>query len=100
MILKLEPRFLYIIFPAGIFLAFIAYTFRKILKKLHKKIQEKDGKVRVFLQEHIESLMIICSFATENQTEQDAVQKMEEHKKARMKKIEFQIYAISVLLVL
>ena len=45
-------------------------------------------------------LGIICSFATENQTEQDAVQKMEEHKKARMKKIEFQIYAISVLLVL
>ena len=86
MLIVLQPQFAIILFPAGIILLFLTYAFRKILKRLHKQIQEKDGKLRIFLQERISSLMIIRSFVAENQTQKDASQKMQEHKAARMKK--------------
>ena len=41
------------------------YIFRKQLKKLHKQMQEKDGFVRIFLQEHLGSLMIVKAFGKE-----------------------------------
>jgi ATP-binding cassette subfamily B protein len=89
MILALEPRFAYILFPGGAVLIFLTYAFRKVLKKLHKNVQEKDGKLRVFLQERLGSLMILRSFSAENQTELDAKEKMSDHKTARMQKKSF-----------
>lgn len=85
MILVLEPRFAAILIPAGIMLVFLTYAFRKTLKRLHKQIQEKDGKLRIFLQERLDSLMMIRSFVAEKQTEADAVEKMQAHKTARMR---------------
>lgn len=86
MILLLEPRFAYICIPCGFILILVTYSFRKVLKKLHKNIQEKDGQVRIFLQEHLESLMIIRSFSTEQQSIDEITQKMIAHKNARMKR--------------
>lgn len=54
-ILWLEPRFLYILLPGGAAMMLLTYAFRKILKRLHKRIQETDGALRVFLQERLES---------------------------------------------
>ena len=49
-ILWLEPRFLYILLPGGAAMMLLTYAFRRILKRLHKRIQETDGALRVFLQ--------------------------------------------------
>lgn len=89
MILKLEPRFAYILFPCGALLIFFTYAFRKKLKRLHKKIQEKDGNLRTFLQERLGSLIIVRTFSAEKQTEKDSLEKMQEHKNARMKRNHF-----------
>ncbi|MBR1423310.1 MAG: ABC transporter ATP-binding protein [Ruminococcus sp.] len=89
MIIALDKRFAMIIIPLGIILGVMTYAFRKVLKRLHKGVQEKDGKLRIFLQERIGSLMIIRSFAAEEQTEKEAFKKMSEHKSARMKKLRF-----------
>ena len=89
MMIILDYRFALILLPVGIVLFFVTYGFRKILKKLHKNVQEKDGKLRVFLQERLGSIMMIRSFAAEEQTEYEASEKMNEHKQARMKKIHF-----------
>lgn len=89
MILKLEPRFAYILFPCGALLIFFTYVFRKKLKRLHKKIQEKDGNLRTFLQERLGSLIIVRTFSAEKQTEKDSLEKMQEHKNARMKRNHF-----------
>ncbi len=89
MMIALEPKFAAVLIPAGIVLLFLTYAFRKTLKKLHKQIQEKDGKLRIFLQERLSSLMMIRSFAAEAQTETDAIEKMQEHKSARMRKNHF-----------
>lgn len=89
MILALEPKFAFILFPGGIALIFMTYAFRKVLKRLHKNVQETDGKLRVFLQERLENLLIVRSFSAENQTEKEAQEKMHFHQSARMKKNHF-----------
>ena len=89
MLIALQPKFAALLIPAGFVLLFMTYLFRKTLKRLHKLIQEKDGKLRIFLQERLGSLMMIRSFAAESQTETDANEKMKEHKSARMKKNHF-----------
>ena len=89
MIIALEPWFAYIIIPGGIALIILTYIFRKRLKILHKNIQENDGQLRIFLQERIGSLMVIKSFASEQQTSQAAKDKMDRHKSSRMKRNAF-----------
>ncbi|MBP3798705.1 MAG: ABC transporter ATP-binding protein [Ruminococcus sp.] len=89
MMIVLDRRFACVLLPCGVLLIMLTYAFRKVLKKLHKKVQEQDGKLRIFLQEHISSMMMIRSFATEQQTETQAEEKMHEHKNARMRKNHF-----------
>lgn len=88
-ILWIEPRFLYILLPGGAAMMLLTYAFRKILKRLHKKIQETDGALRVFLQERLESLVIVRTFAKEEQMAQQADALMDAHKAARMKRSNF-----------
>ena len=89
MIIALDRVFAGILIPGGIAAIALTYFFRKRLKLLHKNIQEQDGRLRVFLQERISSMMVIRSFATEEQTEQDAGEKMAGHKAARMRRVRF-----------
>ena len=89
MLIVLQPKFAVLLIPAGIVLLVFTYVFRKTLKRLHKQIQEKDGKLRIFLQERLGSMMMIRTFAAESQTETDAAVKMQEHKAARMRKNHF-----------
>lgn len=89
MIVALEPRFAAILIPGGLLLALTATLFRKTMKRLHKGVQESDGRLRVFLQERIGSLLLLRSFAAEAQTEHEAGEKMAAHKAARMRKNRF-----------
>ena len=86
MVIALDRVFAAILVPGGVVLCVVAYAFRKVLKRLHKDIQERDGQLRVFLQEHIGSLMIIKSFVAEEQTGREASQAMDDHKTARMRR--------------
>ena len=89
MLLIIEPKFLFILLPCGAALLLLTYAFRKVLKRLHKSIQEKDGGLRVFLQEHLSSLIIVRSFSAEQRTAEQGKQKMSAHKNARMKRNDF-----------
>lgn len=88
-ILWLEPRFLYILIPGGILVLGLTYGMRKILKRLHKRIQEADGRLRVFMQERLESLLILRSFVQEGPTARQGEELMGAHKAARMKRSNF-----------
>lgn len=89
MIIILQPWFTWIILPGGLAMVILTYAFRKILKRLHKNVQEKDGALRIFMQETIGNMMMIRSFATEKQTEQETAAKAKAHKAARMRKNRF-----------
>ena len=88
-ILWLEPRLLYLLIPGGLILAFFATVFRKVLKNMHKRILEAYGRLRVFLSERLGSLMIVRTFAQEQQTTDKAADLMAEHKAAIMKRSNF-----------
>ena len=89
MILVLEPKFAAVLIPGGVLMVFFTWLFRRVLKRLHKNIQEADGRLRVFLSERIGSMLMIRSFAAEGQTARQALEKMIEHKGARMRRNRF-----------
>ncbi len=89
MIIVIEPKFALILIPGGLILTFTTVLFRKVMKRLHKNVQESDGKVRIFLQERIASLLMLRSFAAEAQTEEGAEEKMRLHKAQRMRRNRF-----------
>lgn len=84
--LCLEPQFAFVLVPGGIFLIAATYGFRKNLKVLHKKIQEADGRLRIFFQERLENMIIVRTFSQEVFTGKRAVEYMEEHGAARMRR--------------
>lgn len=89
MLVVLDRRFALIVIPGGALLTLLTWLFRRVLKRLHKSVQEQDGRLRVFLQERLGAMTILRSFAVEEQTEQEAAQKMEAHKAARIRKNRF-----------
>lgn len=89
MIIALDKSFVYIIVPGGVVMLFFTYAFRKISKSLHKKMQESGGRLRIFMQERLGSLIMIHSFAANEQTLCEAEEKMADHKGARMTKNHF-----------
>ncbi len=89
MILVMEVRFIFVLVPGGILMILFTYAFRKVLKRLHKNVQEADGALRVFLQERMGSLMMIRSFVAEESVSKKAQEKMGLHKNMRMRKNHF-----------
>lgn len=89
MIIFLEPRFIYVLVTSGVLMISLTTVFRNKLREFHKTMQEKDGKVRIFLQEHLHSLMIVKVFTKEENVYEDSVRTMEEHKESRMEKTRF-----------
>ena len=85
-ILLLEPKFGIVLIPGGIAMLALTYAFRKVLKRMHKRIQEADGRVRIFLQERMESLLVVRSFGAEERSEELAGERMREHRRARMRR--------------
>ena len=89
MIIVLQPWFTWVIIPGGIVMILLTYSFRRILKKLHKNVQEKDGRLRIFLQETLGNMMMIRAFAAQKQTSEEMSDKTGDHKNARMRKNRF-----------
>ena len=89
MLVVLDRRFFAILLPGGLLLLLLSWLFRRVLKRLHKNVQEQDGRLRVFLQERLAAMTILRSFAAEETTEAAAADRMEAHKSARMRKNTF-----------
>lgn len=81
-LIMLGKTFALIFIIGGTLMIFVTYLFRKIMKKLHKTVQETDGELRSFLQETAGSIIAIRSFGAEKESEKTADIKMAEHKSA------------------
>ena len=84
MIVIFEPRFGLILFPGCALLVVITLIFRRHLKNLHKNVQESDGKVRMYLQDHLGSLAVVKTFAREEAALDGVSELMKDHRKARI----------------
>ena len=82
------------LFAAAALLSFVlARTLRGRLKALHKTVQEKEGAVRVFLQEALEHQLVIRSFGAQPATSARAGALQEDHFAAQMRRRGYSIAA-------
>lgn len=79
----IEPWFVVVFLAGGILVAALSVVPRKFQKRLHKRVQEADGEVRSFLQESLESLLVIHAFGCEEKIEAENEDKMKNHRKVR-----------------
>ncbi len=85
-ILILAPVFGLILVPVGLVLIVLGRFLRPALKRLHSRIQETDGDVRVLIQERLDNLLIVDAYSRQEQSVSAARERMEIHKDARMKR--------------
>ena len=88
-IIWLDPRLAVVIVPGGVLLALFSWLFRRVLKRLHKAIQEADGRLRIFLQERIGALLTVRSYAAEARSVEEQKTLMDAHLEARMRRNRF-----------
>lgn len=82
------------LFAAAALLSFVlARALRGRLKALHKTVQEKEGAVRVFLQEALEHQLVIRSFGAQPATSARADTLQEDHFTAQMRRRGYSIAA-------
>lgn len=84
--IALEPRFAIVFVAAGAVVCLVSGFFRGRLKRLHKRVQEKEGAVRSFLQESVESAAVIKVFGAENKMLKQNDLNQTAHYKIRMKR--------------
>ena len=89
MLIVLIKKAAWLIIPFAAVVMVFAALVRKPLKSLHKNVQESDGKVRIFLTERLTNLLIVRSFAIEDETMEQAGERMDEHYAKRMRRIRF-----------
>lgn len=88
-IVLIEPRFLYLILPGGAVMVAVSYLSRKKMKRLHKNVQEADGRLRTYLQECFSGMLVVRSYGAEEFVVGRAAEKMDRHKAARMQRNQF-----------
>ena len=89
----LDRRFAVIFIGCGILVVIFAAIFRKSLKQLHQKVQEKDAKVRAFMQEMIENLFAVKVFGIERKVLNKSLNHQKKLYKQKVKKKTFTIIA-------
>lgn len=92
-LIVLDKSFTLLFLAAGAILFFVSQFFRKKIKRLHKEVQTKEGKVRSFLQETVENLLIVKVFGCEDRMTSQNALNQEEHYAARMKRRTVSIFA-------
>lgn len=90
-----DPSFTLVFALGGLALFFTARYFRKRLKRLHRNVQEKDGMLRSFMQELLESLAVVKIFGAEKAMETRAAERGQDHYKAKLGKNNVSILANS-----
>lgn len=89
----IDKIFALVFVVGGIIVFIVTRSFRKTLKRLHKKVQETEGKTRSFIQEFVTNLLAVKAFSVEKKMQKHTDELQEENFKAFMKRRNFSIFA-------
>ncbi len=92
-LLQIDKMFAIVFIGCGILFGLVAIFFRGPLKKYHRVIQEKDGKIRSFMQETIENLFAVKVFGIEERMIKRSGKRQLAHYKAKLKRRVFSVIA-------
>ncbi len=88
-LMVLDWRFASIFLVGGLMMLGVTFLFRRRMKRLHKEVQEADGRLRSWMQESVESLLVVKSFQAEGMASERTREQASEHKDARMRRRTF-----------
>ncbi|MBQ5994946.1 MAG: ABC transporter ATP-binding protein [Clostridia bacterium] len=89
----LDKWFALLLLVAGIALFVFTRIFRGSIKKLHTQVQQTDGKVRAFMQEAIESLLVIKIFGVGKKMRERSEELQKDNFDAKIRKNRWSIFA-------
>ena len=89
----IDKIFAFVFLAGGIFVFTFTHLFRGIIKKMHKAVQETEGKTRSFIQEALTSLLVVKSFVVEDKIAETADELQSENYRVKMKRRFFSIGA-------
>lgn len=92
-LIMIDKSFTLAFIAIGILILLVTGLFRNLMKKLHKKVQETDGRLRSFLQESIGGILMIKVFGIEDKIDENAMKYQKENYKAKMKRRTISIMA-------
>ncbi|MBO4338330.1 MAG: ABC transporter ATP-binding protein [Clostridia bacterium] len=84
--LSIDKGFVGVLLLVGIICVAISVVFRKPLKTRHKAVQAAQGKLRSFMQESIESMLVVKVFGIKNKINDRSNELQKEHYKKRLRK--------------
>ncbi len=87
MLTVMIPEIALLLVPAAVLLLGVTALLRRFMKNSHKEVQAADGRLRAYIQERLSCMMVVRAFRAENTAEAEAAANMQEHKRARMKKV-------------
>ena len=91
-IVSFEPWFAIVFGFGGAAIFFVTRFMRKTLKKLHKKVQEEDDKVRSFWQESLSNLLAVKVFSNEGNMTEKSLKLQNGLFNAKLKKAKFHAF--------
>ncbi len=94
-LVALDGSFAMVFAGGGISLFIVISAFRGVMKQMHKRVLETDGKLRSFMQEILESLLVIKIFSVESKVTKQATNLQDLNYQARMKRMKTSIFANS-----
>ena len=83
------PQVAWLLIPGAVVFMAVTLGFRRVLKRLHRRIREADGRVRSFLTECLGSLLVVKSFGREAAVEEISAGLLEGYRAARMRRNHF-----------
>lgn len=89
----LSPVFTSLFLVGGLLIIGVTAIFRTKMKALHKRVQQKAGVVRSYIQEVLESLLVVKIFAAEHRVQSKAAELQEEYYKEQMRRRRISIWA-------
>ncbi len=90
---NLDKKFALIFILCGLLFVIIATISRKYLKTLHRRVQEKDARVRAFMQEMLENLFAVKVFGIEEKVLRVSLKQQKKFYREKVKKKSFSIFA-------
>ena len=93
----LDYKFALIFLSSGVILFFIAYLYRKKIKKAHRDVLEKEDKLRSFYQESVENNLVIKIFNNKDKIISKGENVQDDYVKSRIKRRILSIQANSGL---
>ena len=90
-LVSIDPLFALVFVVGGGLIFVVASLFKPVTKRLHKNVQEKDGRVRSFMQEGLESMLMVKTFDAQDKMRESAAVLQQESYKAQRKRNIFSI---------